>query len=142
MKSKLLKALGIATIAISLSQSAQAIDGVRQTSNGYEFSRHPLLIGDHVLEVSGGTIIGSEAKILRYREPKGPLVGLYCYEGPNNTCDVNGTFMSQEQYLESLGLLPFVRYSNWFQDREGHGVIAILGCRKGASLRSCKDYIE
>lgn len=50
--------------------------------------------------------------------------------------------MSQEQYLKSLGLLPFVRYSNWFEDREGRGVIAILGCRKGASLEACKHYIS
>lgn len=142
MKSKLLRILGLATFAIFLSQPAQAIVGVRQTPQGYEFSRHPLLIGDHVLEVSGGTIIGSQAKILRYRESKGPLVGLYCYEGPNNTCDVNGAFVSQEQYLEDLGFLPFVRYANWFQDREGRGVIAILGCRKDASLKYCQDYVE
>lgn len=71
MKSKFLKALGLAVIAISLSQFTQASDripGVRQTSKGYEFSRHPLLTGDHKLEVQGGVIIGSEAEILRYRE--------------------------------------------------------------------------
>lgn len=136
-------------------KSARALDpevpvmkGVTKTNQyGFMFRRHPLLIGVHALEVQGGTIMLSGGKLLDYREKDGPLVGFYCYSATNDKGDAvcsadDGGYMSYEEYANSIGLRPYVRYNNTFQDPNGEMVEAIIGCAKSTPLKTCENYIS
>lgn len=136
-------------------KSARALDpevpvmkGVTKTNQyGFMFRRHPLLTGVHALEVQGGTIMLSGGKLLDYREKDGPLVGFYCYSATNDKGDAvcsadDGGYMSYEEYANSIGLRPYVRYSNTFQDPNGEMVEAIIGCAKSTPLKTCETYIS
>lgn len=123
--------------------------GVTKTKQyGFMFRRHPLFTGDHALEVQGGTIMLSGKKLTDYREKSGPLVGFYCYvdtgySTSGHECTVEeGGNISMEDYAELIGLRPFVRYSNTFQDPNGYTVEAIIGCEKSTPLKTCQDYIS
>ena len=136
-------------------KSARALDPVvkvmpgvtKNNQYGFMFKRHPLLTGVHALEVQGGTIMLSGAKLLDYRETEGPLVGFYCYSATNDSgnavCSADdGGYMSYEEYANSIGLRPYVRYSNTFQDPNGEMVEAIIGCAKSTPLKTCENYIS
>ena len=119
--------------------------GVTKTKQyGFMFRRHPLLIGVHALEVQGGTIMLKNEKLTDYREKDGPLVGFYCYSGDKNGTPFcygdEASEMSMEKYAESIGLRPYVRYNNSFQDPYGNPVEAIIGCAKTTPLKVCQDY--
>lgn len=155
----LLAALVVASSIISNAnasntKSARALDpevkvmpGVTKTNQyGFMFKRHPLLTGVHALEVQGGTIMLGGAKLLDYRETEGPLVGFYCYSATNDSgnavCSVDdGGYMSYEEYANSIGLRPYVRYNNTFQDPNGEMVEAIIGCSKKFTQKQCEDYV-
>ena len=142
------------TANASNTKSARALDpevkvmpGVTKTNQyGFMFKRHPLLTGVHALEVQGGTIMLSGAKLLDYRETEGPLVGFYCYSTTNDSgnavCSADdGAYMSFEEYTNSIGLRPYVRYNNTFQDPNGEMVEAIIGCSKKFTQKQCEDYV-
>ncbi len=141
------------SVASPNTKSARALDpevkvmpGVTKTNQyGFMFKRHPLLIGVHALEVQGGTIMLKNEKLIDYREKDGPLVGFYCYSGISKTGDTicygdEATELSMEEYAESIGLRPYVRYNNSFQDPYGNPVEAIIGCAKTTPLKVCQDY--
>ena len=143
------------SVASPNTKSARALDpevpvmkGVTKTNQyGFMFKRHPLLIGVHALEVQGGTIMLSGEKLLDYREKDGPLVGFYCYSATNDKGDAvcsadDGGYMSYEEYAESIGLRPYVRYSNTFQDPDGQFVEAIIGCAKTTPMKECEAYVD
>lgn len=147
-------ALAASTANASNTKSARALDpevkvmpGVTKTNQyGFMFKRHPLLTGVHALEVQGGTIMLSGEKLLDYRENNGPLVGFYCYSTTNDSgnavCSVDdGGYMSFEEYANSIGLRPYIRYSNTFQDPDGNEVEAIVGCSKKFTQKQCEDYV-
>ena len=136
-------------------KSARALDpevpvmkGVTKTNQyGFMFRRHPLLIGVHALEVQGGTIMLKNEKLTDYREKDGPLIGFYCYsvisDNGDTLCGVDeGNYVSMEKYAESIGLRPYVRYNNSFQDPYGNPVEAILGCPKTVSMKECEAYVD
>ena len=131
--------------ARSLDPEVQVVKGVTKTNQyGFMFKRHPLLIGVRALEVQGGTIMLSGKKLLDYREKDGPLVGFYCYSYLGNqgtTCKVGQAEMSLEDYANSIGLRPYVRYSNTFQDPDGNTVEAIIGCAKSTPMKDCEGYV-
>lgn len=133
--------------ARALDPEIQVMKGVTKTNQyGFMFKRHPLLIGVHALEVQGGTIMLSGKKLLDYRENDGPLIGFYCYtttdEATGNTaCLVDeGGYVSLEDYADIIGLRPYIRYSNTFQDPDGRTVEAIIGCSKKFSQKQCEAY--
>lgn len=134
--------------ARALDPEVKVMPGVTKTNQyGFMFKRHPLLIGVHALEVQGGTIMLSGGKLLDYREKDGPLVGFYCYSATNDKGDAvcsadDGGYMSYEEYANSIGLRPYVRYSNTFQDPNGEMVEAIIGCAKSTPLKTCENYIS
>ena len=132
--------------ARSLDPEVQVVKGVTKTNQyGFMFKRHPLLIGVRALEVQGGTIMLSGKKLLDYREKDGPLVGFYCYSslGEHGTvCKVGQAEMSLEDYANSIGLRPYVRYSNTFQDPDGNTVEAIIGCAKSTPMKDCEAYVS
>ena len=122
--------------------------GVTKTKQyGFMFRRHPLFTSDHALEVQGGTIMLNGKKLTDYRETEGPLVGFYCYsqsdDNGNTVCQVDeGGYMSMDEYAsEIVGLRPYVRYSNTFQDTNGYFVEAIIGCSKKFTQKQCEDYV-
>lgn len=133
--------------ARALDPEVKVMPGVTKTNQyGFMFKRHPLLTGVHALEVQGGTIMLGGAKLLDYRETEGPLVGFYCYSATNDSgnavCSVDdGGYMSYEEYANSIGLRPYVRYHNTFQDPNGEMVEAIIGCSKKFTQKQCQDYI-
>lgn len=133
--------------ARALDPEVKVMPGVAKTNQyGFMFKRHPLLTGVHALEVQGGTIMLSGAKLLDYRETEGPLVGFYCYSATNDSgnavCSADdGGYMSYEEYANSIGLRPYVRYNNTFQDPNGEMVEAIIGCSKKFTQKQCQDYI-
>lgn len=133
--------------ARALDPEVKVMPGVTKTNQyGFMFKRHPLLTGVHALEVQGGTIMLSGAKLLDYRETEGPLVGFYCYSATNDSgnpvCSVDdGGYMSFEEYANSIGLRPYVRYHNTFQDPNGEMVEAIIGCSKKFTQKQCEAYI-
>lgn len=133
--------------ARALDPEVKVMPGVTKTNQyGFMFRRHPLLTGVHALEVQGGTIMLSGAKLLDYRETEGPLVGFYCYSATNDkgeaVCSADdGGYMSYEEYANSIGLRPYVRYNNTFQDPNGEMVEAIIGCSKKFTQKQCQDYI-
>ena len=158
----LLAALAVASIIAtnnSLSagpntKSARALDpevkvmpGVTKTNQyGFMFKRHPLLTGVHALEVQGGTIMLGGAKLEAYRETNGPLVGFYCYSVMGQNGDTlcgegEGSYIPMEKYAERIGLRPYIRYNNSFQDPYGNEVEAIIGCSKKFTQKQCQDYI-
>lgn len=133
--------------ARALDPEVQVMKGVTKTNQyGFMFKRHPLLIGVHALEVQGGTIMLSGKKLLDYRENDGPLVGFYCYTTTDETtgniaCLVDeGGYVSLEDYADIIGLRPYVRYLNTFQDIDGRTVEAIIGCSKKFSQKQCEAY--
>ncbi len=133
--------------ARALDPEVQVMKGVTKTNQyGFMFKRHPLLIGVHALEVQGGTIMLSGKKLLDYRENDGPLVGFYCYTttdetAGNTACLVDeGGYVSLEDYADIIGLRPYIRYSNTFQDPDGRTVEAIIGCSKKFSQKQCEAY--
>ena len=134
--------------ARSLDPEVPVIQGVTKTNQyGFMFKRHPLLIGIHALEVQGGTIMLTNEKLQNYREKDGPLVGFYCYstadDNGNAGCSAgDGAYMTMEEYAESIGLRPYVRYSNSFQDIYGNDVQAIIGCAKSTPMKTCEGYIS
>lgn len=133
--------------ARALDPEVKVMPGVTKTNQyGFMFKRHPLLTGVHALEVQGGTIMLSGAKLLDYRETDSPLVGFYCYSATNDSgnavCSADdGGYMSFEEYANSIGLRPYVRYNNTFQDPNGEMVEAIIGCSKKFTQKQCQDYI-
>ena len=133
--------------ARALDPEVKVMPGVTKTNQyGFMFKRHPLLTGVHALEVQGGTIMLSGARLLDYREAEGPLVGFYCYSATNDSgnavCSADdGGYMSYEEYANSIGLRPYVRYNNTFQDPNGEMVEAIIGCSKKFTQKQCQDYI-
>lgn len=133
--------------ARALDPEVKVMPGVTKTNQyGFMFKRHPLLTGVHALEVQGGTIMLSGAKLLDYRETDGPLVGFYCYSATNDSgnavCSADdGAYMSFEEYANSIGLRPYVRYSNTFQDPYGNEVEAVVGCSKKFTQKQCEDYV-
>lgn len=133
--------------ARALDPEVKVMPGVTKTNQyGFMFKRHPLLTGVHALEVQGGTIMLSGAKLLDYRETEGPLVGFYCYSATNDSgnpvCSADdGGYMSYEEYANSIGLRPYIRYHNTFQDPNGEMVEAIIGCSKKFTQKQCQDYI-
>lgn len=148
-------AIALANPSLTLAKSTKSSDpevpvmkGVTKTKQGFRFRRHPLFTGDHALEVQGGTIMLKNEKLLDYREKDGPLVGFYCFSeiDPKTGTTVcgagEGSTVSMEEYAESIGLRPFVRYSNTFQDPYGNMVEAIIGCSKKFSMKECQDYIS
>lgn len=158
----LLAALAIASIIATNNslaagpntKSARALDpevkvmpGVTKTNQyGFMFKRHPLLTGVHALEVQGGTIMLGGAKLEAYRETNGPLVGFYCYSVMGQNGDTlcgegEGSYIPMEKYAERIGLRPYVRYHNTFQDHYGNEVEAIIGCSKKFTQKQCQDYI-
>lgn len=135
-------------------KSAQALDpevkvmpGVTKTNQyGFMFKRHPLLTGVHALEVQGGTIMLGGAKLEAYRETNGPLVGFYCYSVMGQNGDTlcgegEGSYIPMEKYAERIGLRPYIRYHNTFQDPYGNEAEAIIGCSKKFTQKQCQDYI-
>lgn len=131
--------------ARALDPEVQVMPGVTKTNQyGFMFRRHPLLIGVHALEVQGGTIMLKNEKLTDYREKDGPLIGFYCYSGDKNGTPFcysdEASEMSMEEYAESIGLRPYVRYNNSFQDPYGNPVEAIIGCAKTTPLKVCQDY--
>lgn len=156
----LLAALVVASSIISNAnasntKSARALDpevkvmpGVTKTNQyGFMFKRHPLLTGVHALEVQGGTIMLSGAKLEAYRETDGPLVGFYCYSvneeqtGKTLCGEGEGSYIPMEKYAERIGLRPYVRYNNTFQDPYGNEIEAIIGCSKKFTQKQCEDYV-
>lgn len=133
--------------ARALDPEVKVMPGVTKTNQyGFMFKRHPLLTGVHALEVQGGTIMLSGAKLLDYRETEGPLVGFYCYSATNDSgnavCSADdGGYMSFEEYANSISLRPYVRYNNTFQDPNGEMVEAIIGCSKKFTQKQCESYI-
>ena len=134
--------------ARSLDPEVKVMPGVTKTNQyGFMFRRHPLLIGVHALEVQGGTIMLKNEKLTDYREKDGPLIGFYCYsvigDNGDTLCGVDeGNYVSMEKYAESIGLRPYVRYNNSFQDPYGNPVEAILGCPKTVSMKECEAYVD
>ena len=134
--------------ARSLDPEVPVMKGVTKTNQyGFMFRRHPLLIGVHALEVQGGTIMLKNEKLTNYREKDGPLIGFYCYsvisDNGDTLCGVDeGNYVSMEKYAESIGLRPYVRYNNSFQDPYGNPVEAILGCPKTVSMKECEAYVD
>lgn len=138
----------------SNTKSARALDpevkvmpGVTKTNQyGFMFKRHPLLTGVHALEVQGGTIMLSGEKLEAYRETEGPLVGFYCYSVMGQNGDTlcregEGSYIPMEKYAEQIGLRPYVRYNNTFQDPYGNEVEAVVGCSKKFTQKQCEDYV-
>ena len=121
--------------------------GVTQNEQGFVFERHPLLIGDHKLEVQGGVIKGSKSFIQKYQETDGPLVGIYClggYQEWSNSVlckDERAQWVTPEELLSSRGFRAFVRYSNTFSDEQGNDVEALLGCRADVPFEKCESYV-
>lgn len=134
--------------ARALDPEAPVMKGVTKTNQyGFMFKRHPLLIGVHSLEVQGGTIMLKNEKLTNYREKDGPLVGFYCYSqidnNGNTVCEADeGNTMTMEEYAESIGLRPYVRYNNSFQDPYGNPVEAIIGCAKSTPMKECQAYVD
>ena len=86
------------------------------------------------------------AKLEAYRETNGPLVGFYCYSvmgqyGDTLCGEGEGSYIPMEKYAERIGLRPYVRYHNTFQDPYGNEVEAIIGCSKKFTQKQCQDYI-
>lgn len=134
--------------ARSLDPEVPVMKGVTKTNQyGFMFRRHPLLIGVHALEVQGGTIMLKNEKLTDYREKDGPLIGFYCYsvisDNGDTLCGVDeGNYVSMEKYAESIGLRPYVRYNNSFQDPYGNPVEAIIGCAKSTPMKECQAYVD
>lgn len=134
--------------ARSLDPEVPVMKGVTKTNQyGFMFKRHPLLIGVHALEVQGGTIMLKNEKLTDYREKDGPLIGFYCYsvisDNGDTLCGVDeGNYVSMEKYAESIGLRPYVRYNNSFQDPYGNPVEAIIGCAKTTPMKECQAYVD
>ena len=134
--------------ARSLDPEVKVMPGVTKTNQyGFMFRRHPLLIGVHALEVQGGTIMLKNEKLTDYREKDGPLIGFYCYsvigDNGDTLCGVDeGNYVSMEKYAESIGLRPYVRYNNSFQDPYGNPVEAIIGCAKSTPMKECQAYVD
>ena len=136
-------------------KSARALDpeikvmpGVTKTNQyGFMFKRHPLLTGVHALEVQGGTIMLSGEKLEAYRETEGPLVGFYCYpvneeQTSKTLCgEGEGSYIPMEDYAKEIGLRPYIRYSNTFQDPNGNEVEAVVGCSMKFTQKQCEDYV-
>ena len=133
--------------ARALDPEVKVMPGVTKTNQyGFMFKRHPLLTGVHALEVQGGTIMLGGAKLEAYRETNGPLVGFYCYSVMSQYGDTlcgegEGSYIPLEKYAERIGLRPYVRYHNTFQDPYGNEVEAIIGCSKKFTQKQCQDYI-
>lgn len=133
--------------ARALDPEVKVMPGVTKTNQyGFMFKRHPLLIGVHALEVQGGTIMLQGKKLLDYRETDGPLVGFYCYldtgyATSDNECTVEHGNISLEDYAKEIGLRPYIRYSNTFQDPDGSTVVAVIGCSKKFTQKQCEDYV-
>lgn len=133
--------------ARALDPEVKVMPGVTKTNQyGFMFKRHPLLIGVHALEVQGGTIMLSGKKLTDYRETDGPLVGFYCYldtgyASSDNECTVEHGNISLEDYAKEIGLRPYIRYSNIFQDPDGSTVVAVIGCSKKFTQKQCEDYV-
>lgn len=133
--------------ARALDPEVKVMPGVTKTNQyGFMFKRHPLLTGVHALEVQGGTIMLGGAKLEAYRETNGPLVGFYCYSVMGQNGDTlcgegEGSYIPMEKYAERIGLRPYVRYHNTFQDPYGNEVEAIIGCSKKSTQKQCQDYI-
>lgn len=133
--------------ARALDPEVKVMPGVTKTNQyGFMFKRHPLLTGVHALEVQGGTIMLGGAKLESYRETNGPLVGFYCYSVMGQNGDTlcgegEGSYIPMEKYAERIGLRPYVRYHNTFQDPYGNEVEAIIGCSKKFTQKQCQDYI-
>lgn len=133
--------------ARALDPEVKVMPGVTKTNQyGFMFKRHPLLTGVHALEVQGGTIMLGGAKLEAYRETNGPLVGFYCYSVMGQNGDTlcgegEGSYIPMEKYAERIGLRPYVRYNNTFQDPYGNEVEAIIGCSKKFTQKQCQDYI-
>lgn len=133
--------------ARALDPEVKVMPGVTKTNQyGFMFKRHPLLTGVHALEVQGGTIMLGGAKLEAYRETNGPLVGFYCYSVMGQNGDTlcgegEGSYIPMEKYAERIGLRPYVRYNNTFQDPNGEMVEAIIGCSKKFTKKQCQDYI-
>lgn len=133
--------------ARALDPEVKVMPGVTKTNQyGFMFKRHPLLTGVHALEVQGGTIMLGGAKLEAYRETNGPLVGFYCYSVMGQNGDTicgegEGSYIPMEKYAERIGLRPYVRYHNTFQDPYGNEVEAIIGCSKKFTQKQCQDYI-
>lgn len=133
--------------ARALDPEVKVMPGVTKTNQyGFMFKRHPLLTGVHALEVQGGTIMLGGAKLEAYRETEGPLVGFYCYSVMGQNGDTlcgegEGSYIPMEKYAERIGLRPYVRYHNTFQDPYGNEVEAIIGCSKKFTQKQCQDYI-
>lgn len=133
--------------ARALDPEVKVMPGVTKTNQyGFMFKRHPLLTGVHALEVQGGTIMLGGAKLEAYRETNGPLVGFYCYSVMGQNGDTlcgegEGSYIPMEKYAERIGLRPYIRYNNSFQDPYGNEVEAIIGCSKKFTQKQCQDYI-
>lgn len=133
--------------ARALDPEVKVMPGVTKTNQyGFMFKRHPLLTGVHALEVQGGTIMLGGAKLEAYRETNGPLVGFYCYSVMGQNGDTlcgegEGSYIPMEKYAERIGLRPYVRYHNTFQDPYGNEVEAIIGCSKKFTQKQCEAYI-
>ena len=133
--------------ARALDPEVKVMPGVTKTNQyGFMFKRHPLLTGVHALEVQGGTIMLGGAKLESYRETNGPLVGFYCYSVMSQNGDTlcgegEGSYIPMEKYAERIGLSPYIRYNNSFQDPYGNEVEAIIGCSKKFTQKQCQDYI-